>query len=125
MLVAHRSRTDFGSTNLSSKVHGWHSIYVIVAVLANLGSIKTSLPLRDAMPGSLRTPRRKLSFTNTSLRRDEILWNTWDDGRDVGIAYPRTALEDLRRCRRSLDLLDTDDLQEGLEWTEREMGSIT
>ena len=70
--------------------------------------------------GVSSTPWGGIHFTHTNRSVDEIRALTVDVGNPIRWAKPRTALEDLRRTRRNLELVDIDD--EELELVEREMG---
>ena len=70
--------------------------------------------------GRFSTPWGGIRFTRTTRSVDEIRALTVDVGNPIRWAKPRTALEDLRRTRRNLELVDIDD--EELELVEREMG---
>ena len=70
--------------------------------------------------GRFRTPFGTVAFTHTDRSRAEIRECTVDLGRPLRVAKPRVALEDLRRTRRNLELVDLD--IEELELIEKEMG---
>ena len=70
--------------------------------------------------GRFSTPWGGIHFTHTTRPVDEIKALTVDVGDPIRWAKPRTALEDLRRTRRNLELVDIDD--EELELVEQEMG---
>ncbi len=70
--------------------------------------------------GRFDTRYGTVSFTHTTRPVREILTHTVDVGRPLRLAYPRLALEDLRRVGRNLDLVDTDEL----EAIEEEMGLV-
>ena len=69
--------------------------------------------------GRFRTPWGGIHFTHTARSHSGILAGTVDLGRPLRLANPRTALEDLRRVRRNLELVDLD--LEELDVIEREM----
>ena len=68
--------------------------------------------------GRFRTPWGTIQFTHTERSSEGILNGTVDVGRPLRWAKPRTALEDLRRTRRNLELVDIDAVQK----IEQEMG---
>ena len=68
--------------------------------------------------GRFRTPWGTIHFTHTERSSEGILDGTVDVGRPLRWAKPRTALEDLRRTRRNLELVDIDLVEE----IEQEMG---
>ena len=70
--------------------------------------------------GRFRTPFGTVAFTHTDRSRAEIREGTVGLGRPLRVAKPRMALEDLRRTRRNLELVDLD--VEELELIEEEMG---
>lgn len=70
--------------------------------------------------GWFSTPWGGIHFTHTTRPADEIRALTVDVGDPIRWAKPRTALQDLRRTRRNLELVDIDD--EELELVEQEMG---
>lgn len=70
--------------------------------------------------GRFRTPWRTIMFTHTVRSRAEIREGTVDLGRPLWVAKPRMALEDLRRTRHNLELVDLD--VEEMELIEQEMG---
>lgn len=69
--------------------------------------------------GRFCTPWGCINFTHTARSASEIWEATVDDGRPLRRAKPRTALEDLKRVHRCLELVDLD--QEELELIEHEM----
>ena len=69
--------------------------------------------------GRFRTHWGGIHFTHTKRSRAGILDGTVDLGRPLRLAKPRTALEDLRRTRRNIELVDLD--LEELEMIEMEM----